>query len=378
MLTRFIKNLKGMFHRLSVATVLLIPGVASAEYGLNFQEPVTEIASELLELHNMITLIVTVITIIVFGVMFWSILFHRKSSGRQPATFHDNSKLEVVWTIIPFLILVGMAVPSTKTLLKMDDTSGSDMTIKITGYQWKWKYEYPDHGVSYFSNLSTPKEQIYENAKKGENYLLEVDNEVVLPVGKKIRMLVTANDVIHAWWVPQLGVKKDAIPGYVNEMWTKIDKPGVYRGQCAELCGKDHGFMPIVVRAVSEDEFNKWASVQKDKMVVAAASAKKSWTKADLMKQGKKVYDTSCAACHGATGAGIPNVFPAMTGSKIATGDIKAHIDIVLNGKSGTAMAAFKGQMNDVDLAAVITYERNAFGNNTGDFVQPADIKATR
>ncbi|MBE9516223.1 MAG: cytochrome c oxidase subunit II [Proteobacteria bacterium] len=378
MLTRFIKNLKGVLHRLSVATVLLMPGVASAEYGLNFQEPVTEVASEILELHNLVLLIVTVITIIVFGVMFWSILFHRKSSGRQASTFHDNSKLEVAWTIIPFVILVGMAIPSTKTLLKMDDVSGSDMTLKITGYQWKWKYDYPDQGISYFSNLSTPKDQIYNKAEKGEHYLLEVDNEVVLPVGKKVRILVTANDVIHSWWVPQLGTKKDAIPGYVNEMWTRIDKPGVYRGQCTELCGKDHGFMPIVVRAVSEEEFNKWASLQKDKMVVAAASAKKSWTKTDLMAQGKKVYDTSCASCHGATGAGIPNVFPAMAGSKIATGDINAHINIVLNGKAGTAMAAYKGQMNDVDLAAVITYERNAFGNKTGDIVQPADIKARR
>lgn len=378
MLTRSIQSLKGGLHRLGMAAVLLMPGVAAAEYGLNFQEPVTQTATELLGLHNMILAIVTVITLLVFGVMFWSVIFHRKSSGRQPATFHDNSKLEVVWTVIPFLILVVMAVPATKALLRMDDTSGSDMTLKITGYQWKWKYEYPDQGISFFSNLSTPKDQIYNKAEKGEHYLLEVDNEVVLPIGKKVRLLVTANDVIHAWWIPQLGAKKDAIPGYVNEMWTKIDKPGVYRGQCVELCGKDHGFMPIVVRAVSEEEFNQWASVQKDKMVAEAASSKKSWTKAELMEQGKKVYDVSCAACHGATGAGVPGVFPAMAGSKIAKGDVAAHLDIVMNGKGGTAMAAYKGQMSDVDLAAVITYERNAFGNDTGDVVQPADIKAKR
>ncbi|MDH5633402.1 MAG: cytochrome c oxidase subunit II [Gammaproteobacteria bacterium] len=378
MLTRSIQSLKGGLHRLGMAAVLLMPGVAAAEYGLNFQEPVTQTATELLGLHNMILGIVTVITLLVFGVMFWSVIFHRKSSGREPATFHDNSKLEVVWTVVPFLILMVMAVPATKALLRMDDTSGSDMTLKITGYQWKWKYEYPDQGISFFSNLSTPKEQIYNKAEKGEHYLLEVDNEVVLPVGKKVRLLVTANDVIHAWGVPQLGIKKDAIPGYVNEMWTRIDKPGVYRGQCVELCGKDHGFMPIVVRAVSDEEFNQWASVQKDKMVAEAASSKKSWTKADLMEQGKKVYDVSCAACHGATGAGVPGVFPPMANSKIAKGDVAAHLDIVMNGKAGTAMAAYKGQMSDVDLAAVITYERNAFGNDTGDVVQPADIKAKR
>lgn len=381
MLTRIMRNLKGELHRLGIAAVLMIPGIAFAEKAFNkynFQEPASPIAAELLELHNMILLIVTVITVLVFGVMFWSIIFHRKSSGREPAQFHDNSKLEVVWTVIPFIILVFMAIPATKTLLKMDDTSGADMTLKITGYQWKWKYEYPEQGINFFSNLSTPKEQIYGNAEKGEHYLLEVDNEVVLPVGKKIRILLTANDVLHAWWVQELGTKKDAIPGYVNEMWTRIDRPGVYRGQCAELCGKDHGFMPIVVRAVSEEDFNKWASLQKDKAVAEAASAKKSWTKADLMAQGKKVYDTSCAACHGATGAGVPGVFPPMAGSKIVKGDIGAHINIVMNGKAGTAMTAYKGQMSDVDLAAVITYERNAFGNDTGDVIQPADIKAKR
>ena len=357
---------------------LLAPGLAAAEYKLNFQEPVTPIAHELLKLHNLILLIVTIIIVIVGIVMFYSIVAHRKSRGRKAATFHENTTVEVIWTVIPFLILVGMAIPSTAVLLKMDDTSNSDMTLKITGYQWKWKYDYMDHDVSFFSSLSTPREQIENRAKKGENYLLEVDNPIVLPVGKKIRLLVTANDVIHAWWVPQLGAKKDAIPGYINELWTRIDEPGVYRGQCAELCGKDHGFMPIVVKAVSEEDFNKWVSVQKDKMVAQAEAAGKTWDKAGLMQRGEAVYKQSCAACHGATGAGVQGVFPPIAGSKIAKGPIEGHLDIVMNGKAGTAMQAFKGQLNDVDLAAVITYQRNAFGNDTGDVVQPSQIKALR
>lgn len=379
----------GMVSRLIVGISLLaVSGFAAAEYGLDFQRPVSPIAHELLELHHLITWIVLAITALVGAVMFWSIAFHRKSSGRKPATFHDNSKLEVLWTIVPFLILVGMAIPATSALLKMDDTTESEMTLKITGYQWKWEYDYMDHGVKFMSSLSTPRDQIGSpvfskdgfkpGAERGENYLLEVDNHVVLPVGKKIRLLVTANDVIHAWWVPQLATKKDAIPGFINEMWVKIDEPGTYRGQCAELCGKDHGFMPIVVDAVSESDFNKWVNRQKGQMVAAAAAAGKSWSKADLMKRGEKVYGQSCAACHGATGAGIPGVFPAITGSKSASGPAKAHLDIVMNGKAGTAMAAFKKQLSDVDIAAVVTYERNALGNSKGDVVQPSQVKALR
>lgn len=372
-------RLKGILNKWSLLlATLLVPGTVMAEYGLNFQEPVTEIASDLLELHNLILIIVTVIFIIVFGFMFYSIFAHRKSRGAKAAKFDENSTLEVIWTIIPFVILVGMAVPSTKVLLKMDDVSGSDMTVNIIGYQWKWKYEYPDNGISFFSNLSSSRDQIENKAEKGEHYLLEVDNPMVVPVGKKVRMVLTSNDVLHAWWVPQLGVKKDAIPGYVNEMWTTIDKPGIYRGQCAELCGKDHAYMPIVVKAVSESEFKRWASVQKDKQVAAAASATKKWSKADLMKRGQQVYMQSCAACHQAGGQGIPGAFPAITGSKIALGPVKGHLDIVMNGKSGTAMTAFKGQLNDADIAAVVTYQRNGLGNSVGDVVQPSQAKAAR
>ncbi|MFV1993032.1 MAG: cytochrome c oxidase subunit II [Acidiferrobacterales bacterium] len=360
------------------AGLLLLPGLAMAEYALNFQAPVTEIARDVFELHTLILKIVIVIFIVVFAVMFYSIFAHRKSRGHKAANFHESTTVEVFWTIIPFIILVAMAIPSTATLLKMDDTSGSDMTVKIVGYQWKWQYEYLDHDISFFSTLSTPRAQIENKEEKGENYLLEVDNPIVLPVGKKIRFVLTANDVIHSWWVPQLAIKKDAIPGFINEMWTRIDEPGIYRGQCAELCGKDHGFMPIVVKAVSQEDFNKWVSLQKDKAVSAAADSNKVWTKTALMKQGKKVYEKSCQACHGATGAGIPGAFPAITGSKIATGPVKDHLAIVMDGKSGTAMQAFKGQLSDADLAAVVTFERNGLGNKAGDIVQPSQVKALR
>jgi len=302
---------------------------------------------------------------------------HRKSRGHKAATFHESTTIEIIWTAIPFLILVGMAIPSTATLIKMYDDSAADLTIKITGYQWKWQYEYPEQGISFFSNLSTPRDQIENKAAKDEHYLLEVDNPLVLPVGKKVRFVVTGNDVIHSWWVPQLTIKRDAIPGFINDSWARIDEPGTYRGQCAELCGKDHGFMPIVVQAVSDDDFKKWASVKKAEMVASAADSKKVWTKDELMKHGEKVYQT-CAACHQPTGLGLPGVFPALKGSKIATGPVAAHLNIVMHGKPGTAMQAFASQLSDADIAAVVTYERNAFGNNTGDIVQPSQVKALR
>ncbi len=373
-----LKQFTGMMSRSLLGLSLwLVSGSVFAEYGLNFQKPVTSIGHRVLELHNLILLICVVIFIVVFGVMFYSIYAHRKSKGYKAAKFHDNAKLEVVWTVIPFAILVSMAIPSTATLIEMDDVSKSDLTVKITGYQWKWKYDYPDQDVSFFSTLATPRDQIENKTAKGKDYLLEVDNPVVLPVGKKVRFVVTANDVIHAWWLPALGVKKDAIPGFVNEMWARVDEPGIYRGQCAELCGKDHGYMPIVVQAVSQEEFDKWAALQKDKAAAAEASAGKTWSKDELMEKGKKVYASTCAACHGANGEGV-GPFPKMTGSKIVTGPVTGHLNIVMKGKPGTAMQAFAGQMNDADLAAVITFERNSFGNKTGDVVQPSQIKAAR
>jgi cytochrome c oxidase subunit II len=374
----FFRRLSGIFSRLILGVSLwfTVPA-AFAEYGLNFQKPVTPIGHKLLELHNLILIICVVIFVIVFGFMFYSIFAHRKSRGHKAAQFHENSTLEVVWTVIPFVILVSMALPSTATLLEMDDTSKSELTIKITGYQWKWKYDYPDQDIAFFSSLSTPRDQIENKVAKGEHYLLEVDNPVVLPVGKKIRLLVTANDVIHAWWIPQFGTKKDAIPGFINELWTRIDAPGVYRGQCAELCGKDHGYMPIVVNAVSPEDFTKWVAMQKDKAAADSAGGAKTWSKDDLMEKGKKVYASSCAACHGANGEGV-GPFPKIVGSKIANGPLVDHMNIVMHGKAGTAMQAFAAQLSDTDLAAVVTFERNGFGNKAGDTVQPSQVKALR
>jgi cytochrome c oxidase subunit 2 len=306
--------------------------------------------------------------------MFWSIFHHRKSRGAKAHHFHENTLVEVIWTLVPVLILVGMAVPATATLIKMYDPSEAELDVQITGYQWKWRYDYLDHELSFFSNMSTPREQITNAAEKQENYLLEVDRHLVLPVGTKIRFLLTANDVIHSWWVPALAVKKDAIPGFINEAWTIIDEPGIYRGQCAELCGQDHGFMPIVVEAVSKEDFDVWLMAARAEKEAQVQAAERSWTLDELMQQGEQVYLQACAACHLPSGEGVPGAFPALKGSPVALGDVSAHIDIVLNGKAGTAMQAFRDQLSTVQLAAVITYERNAWGNSLGEAVSPAQI----
>jgi cytochrome c oxidase subunit 2 len=380
---KLIREFPGIVSRLILGAGLWLAAPAVfAEYGLNFPKPVTPVAHKILELHNMILLICVIIFVIVFGVMFYSIFAHRKSRGYKPAKFHDNATLEVVWTVIPFLILVSMAIPSTATLLEMSDTSKSDLTIKITAYQWKWKYDYPDQDVGFFSTLTTPRDQIENKAAKGEHYLLEVDNPIVVPVGKKVRFLVTANDVIHAWWVPQLGVKKDAIPGFINEFWIRADEAGTFRGQCAELCGKDHGFMPIVVSAVSQEDFTKWVAVQKGKAAAESAGSTKTWSKDELMEKGKKAYASTCAACHGPEGKGIPGVFPAIEGSKVASGPVEEHIKTVLHGRAtgkfGAQMPSFAAQLSDADVAAIVTFERNALGNKAGDVVQPSQAKALR
>lgn len=351
---------------------------AAADYALNLTPGVTPISHEAHALHMLILKICFGIGIVVFGAMFISILRHRKSRGVQPAQFHESTAVEIVWTVVPFLILVGMAIPATKALVAMEDTSDADLSIKVTGYQWRWGYDYVDSGVSFISSLSTPKDQIYNKEDKNEHYLLEVDNPVVVPVNKKVRLLITSNDVIHAWWVPELGMKKDAIPGYINEMWFKAEKEGTYRGQCAELCGKDHGFMPIVVVAKNEVGYAQWVAEQKGAVAADQQAAQRDWGMEELMARGEKVYNTSCAACHQANGEGVPGAFPALKGGAIATGPVTEHLSLVMNGKPGTAMAAFGGQMNDIDLAALVTYERNAWGNNTGDMVQPSDVKAAR
>ncbi|MCO6413163.1 MAG: cytochrome c oxidase subunit II [Thiogranum sp.] len=350
----------------------------SAEYGLNLPRGVTPISRDAYDMHMLVFWVCVAIAVVVFGAMFISIVRHRKSKGVKPAQFHESTAVEIVWTIVPFLILVGMAIPATKALVAMEDTSNSDLSIKVTGYQWKWGYDYIDDGISFVSSLSTPKEQIYDQQSKGENYLLEVDNPLVVPVNKKVRLLVTANDVIHSWWVPELGMKKDAIPGFINEMWIKVEEEGTYRGQCAELCGKDHGFMPIVVVAKNDEDYGKWLMAQKTASDAEAAAAERDWSMQELMERGEKTYTTYCAACHQGNGEGVPGAFPALKGGKITTGPSSEHLNLVINGKAGTAMAAFGGQLSDVDLAAVVTYERNAWGNNTGDMVQPSEVKAAR
>ncbi|MGQ0443435.1 MAG: cytochrome c oxidase subunit II [Methylophilaceae bacterium] len=361
---------------LGSALLSLFSVSAHADYALNLKAPATEIASQIYDLHMLILWVCVWIFILVFGLMFYSIYKHRKSVGHKAAQFHENHVLEIIWTIIPAIILAAMAYPATKTIFAMKDTTAADMSIKITGYQWKWGYDYLDQGVQYISTLSTTQDQILNKAEKGENYLLEVDNPMVVPIGKKVRLLITAQDVIHAWWIPEFGVKQDAIPGFIKEAWIRVEKPGVYRGQCAELCGKDHGYMPIVVEAMEEDKYNEWIASRKEAAASANAGADKEWTKDELVTAGKVVYEKNCAVCHQVTGAGLPPAFPALTGGPITTGPIEGHLDIILNGKN--VMPAWKAIMNDADIAAVIAYERNALGNSVGDIVQPSAVKAAR
>lgn len=349
-----------------------------AEYAYNLQVPASKVAQDVFQLHNLIMLVCLGIFIVVFGAMFYSLLKHRKSVGHKAANFHENTTVEVIWTVIPFVILMGMAYPAARVVIDMKDTSNPDMSIKVTGYQWKWGYTYLNDGVSFYSTLSTPRDQIEGTATKGEHYLLEVDEPMVVPVGKRVRLLITANDVIHSWWVPALGAKQDAIPGFIRDSWFKADKIGTYRGQCVELCGKDHGFMPIVVEVVSEADYKIWLDKKKGAATTAAADDGKTFDQAELMARGEKVYAANCAACHQADGMGLPGVFLPINGSKVATGPIDAHISTVLNGRPGTAMAAFGGQLSDADIAAVVTYQRNAWDNKTGDAVQPAQIAAAR
>ena len=358
----------------------LLPfGTAWAAWELNMPRGVTLISREAYDQHMLMLWWCVGIGIVVFGAMFYSMIRHRRAAGHAAANFHHNTFAEIVWTIIPVLILVLMAIPATRALIVMEDTSEADMTIKVTGHQWKWRYEYLEDDVDFFSSLAPEsREAIYDDPFEREHYLLEVDNEVILPVGKKVRILLTADDVIHAWWVPALGMKKDAIPGFINELWTKIDEPGVYRGQCAELCGKDHGYMPIVVRAVPHQEYAAWVADRHAAQEMVAQEALRDWTVEELMTRGREVYITACAACHQQDGQGLLPAFPAITGSPIATGPLDAHLDRVMNGKPGTAMAAFAEQLSDSDLAAVITFQRNALGNAVGDSVQPSAVRATR
>ena len=352
---------------------------AFAAWDLNLPVGVTPISKIVYDLHMLILWICVAIGVVVFGVMLISIVRHRKAAGAQAAQFHHSTFAEIAWTVVPIVILVSMAVPATTTLIEMEDTSDADLTVKVTAYQWKWKYEYIEDGVTVYSTLAPSSRQaIYEDPTAVENYLLEVDNPIVFPVDKKVRLLLTADDVIHAWWVPEFGQKKDAIPGFINEIWTRVEEPGVYRGQCAELCGKDHGFMPIVVRAAPEEEYKAWVAERKMAQAEQAAVAMRTWGRNELMALGEKVYVTSCATCHQVDGVGVAGAFPSIRGSDVATGDVQAHLKLVMDGRNGTAMKPFDSQLNDVELAAVVTYQRNAFGNATGDVVQPSMISAAR
>jgi len=374
--------------RAAIAGSLLVPVAALAVPDWYFQSPASPVAQEIITLHDLIFWICVVIFVGVFGTMFYSLWKHRKSVGHQAVQFHENTAVEVIWTVIPFLILLFMAYPATKTILAMHDTAASDMTIKVTGSQWKWNYDYVQEGFGYYSTLTTPLAQIEGREPKDENYLLEVDNPLVVPVDEKVRVLVTASDVIHSWWVPAFGVKQDAIPGFVRDTWFRADKVGIYRGQCAELCGKEHGFMPIVVEVKSKDDYAKWLGEQKQKLAAAAENPNKVWDEKDLVAHGQQVFNANCAACHQPTGTGNAAIgAPALVGDKVVLGPKQHQIDVVLNGQTdGVVQKAPTGgkmpswsQLSDVDIAAAITYTRNSWGNKAGEnVVQPAGVKAER
>lgn len=372
-----LKILQGVFC--FFAGILSMPLHAATDtWQLNMYQGVTPLSKDMYQLHMIAMLICAVIGVVVFGVMIYSLIYHRQSKGYVPAEFHEDTRLEIMWSIIPFVILVGLAIPATKILMRLDDTDKADITIKVVGYQWKWQYDYVDQGFSYFSSLSTPYAQIQNKAPKDEWYLVEVDHPVMVPVHKKIRFLVTSNDVVHSWWVPELGIKRDAIPGFMHEAWARIEKPGTYRGQCAELCGVNHGFMPIVVQAVSEEEFNAWVLSQK-KAVKRKKPASLAMTREALMKLGQEKYEMVCAACHQVDGKGIPPLYPALKGSSIAVGHpVSRHIDLILKGVPGSAMQGYGDQLSDEEIAAIVTYERNAWKNDTEELIQPADVAAVR
>ena len=376
------------------ACAMLLCGVVSAQVKdmpggprvnqLNLPDGVTQIAKDIAWLHWFKLIVCMVIFVAVFGVMFYSIWAHRKSRGAKAATFHEHLGVEVAWTVVPFIIVIAMALPATRTVVAMKDTSGADITVKVTGYQWKWGYEYidgPAAGVKFLSNLATPRAQIEGKEPRGPLYLMEVDNPLVVPVGKKIKIALTGGDVIHSWMVQELAVKQDSIPGFLRSTWFRAEKVGEFRGQCTELCGKDHAFMPIVVKVVSEQDYAIWAQEQKKLLAAAADDPNKEWSAADLVSRGEKVYAANCVACHQGSGKGVVGAFPALDGSKIVMGPKADQIQILLKGKQGTAMAAFGGQLNDVEIASVITFTRASWGNagkGQDPVVSPADIKAAR
>ena len=368
--------------------------IVHAEYMFNFPDPVTPLAEDILHVHNQFILIIFAMFFAALGIMAYSLVKHRKSKGHAPASFTGpRTRAQWIGVIAPFVGLfcidyIVMGIPAYYAAATMEDTrTDADMVLKVTASQWKWQYEYPEEGIKFVSMLATTNDQINNRASKNENYLLEVDNPVVLPVNKKVRILLLSTDVIHSWWMPAFGVKRDAVPGFLREAWVKIEKPSTYRGQCSQLCGKDHAFMPIVVEAVTEEKYRAWVAQKKTESANFAVSAEKSWSKEDLMKHGQEIYQRICIACHQAGGKGLPGAFPALAGSKIVNGPFldsngrlikDGHLDRVMNGKPGTAMQAFKNSLSDTDIAAIVTYEGNSFGNSTGDLLQPSLVKSLR
>ncbi|WP_168013093.1 cytochrome c oxidase subunit II [Halomonas salinarum] len=367
------RNLAGVVAAIGGSVWLTRSALAD---GWNMPLGVTDVSRDIHGLHMTIFWICVVIGIVVFGVMFYSLFRYRRSRGAKSAHFHENTTVEVIWTAIPLLILIGMALPATATLKEMYDAEDADLDVMVTGQQWRWHYEYLGEDVSFISNMSTPRDQIDGAAAKGENYLLEVDQPLVLPVDRKVRFLLTSDDVVHSWWVPELAVKQDAIPGFVNENWVRIEEPGTYRGQCTELCGRDHGFMPVVVEAVSPEEFDTWLAERKEAAAREASGVDREWGMDELMTRGQKVYESVCASCHQVDGSGNPPVFPALANNPTLMEERDRHISTVINGVSGAPMPAFNSTLSPVEIAAVVTYERNAWGNETGDIVQPSEIQS--
>ena len=370
------KYLQNLQKKIISALLLFSVPMKADWFALNMTRGVTDISNEVFELHMLIFWICVAIGVVVFGVMFYSMYAHTKKKNPVAASFHENHKVEIALTIIPFLILIAMAIPASKTLVKIYDDEAGDLNIQVTGYQWKWQYNYLEDDVSFFSNLSTDIDEINNLVPKGENYLQEVDEMVVIPAGKKVRFLITANDVIHSWWMPAFAIKQDAIPGFVNTAWTKVDKPGIYRGKCTELCGKNHGFMPIVVKVVEQSEYDEWVSGKKEAAMKMAELTTKDWTTEELVARGESVYAVNCVACHQTNGQGISGIFPALAGSDIVLNDKDRNIEILMEGVQGAAMNSFS-YLSEVELASVITYTRQSWGNEDkgdGEIVVPKDI----
>ena len=344
---------------------------------LNMREGVTQVSRDVFELHMLIFYICVAIGAVVFSVMFYSLFRYTKKRNPNPSTFHESTKLEVAWTIVPFLILIAMAVPASKTLTEIYDDEEGEINIQVVGYQWKWEYKYLEDDINFFSNLSTDQDEIYNLVPKGENYLLEVDEPLIIPVDTRVRFLITANDVIHSWWVPDFAIKQDAIPGFINTAWTRAEETGIYRGNCTELCGKNHGFMPVVVKVVEKDEYNDWVLAKKEEAIKLAELTEKEWSLAELTERGEGVYQKNCVACHQMNGEGLPPIFPALAGSDIVMFDKNRNVEILMEGVQGAAMQSFANQLSEVDMAAVITYTRQAWGNaenGDGEYVVPSDI----